>query len=154
MSIYATLHNKPTKCTYKHEMIYITRGASATLVYPLFDKVFKSEDIEQITFIFKQGRDLYGYSMFDDSTTDKKINPHFCLIDDTSDYARIIFNLNSDETKQFRPDINLEYEIAIKLNTDRFEATGNQDSVVIEPQHPIAVVDSLYSYIKEETNAN
>jgi hypothetical protein len=57
MSIYATLHTAPT-CNRTHEMIYITRGASAQLTYPLFDKVFRAEDIEQVTFMFKQGKDL------------------------------------------------------------------------------------------------
>jgi hypothetical protein len=59
MSIHATLHTTPTKCNQTHEMIYITRGASAELVYPLFDKVFRLEDIEQVTFTFRQGKTLY-----------------------------------------------------------------------------------------------
>jgi hypothetical protein len=61
MSIYATLHTAPTKCTNTagaHKMLYITRGASAQLTYTLFDKVFRVEDIEQFTFVFRQGRDL------------------------------------------------------------------------------------------------
>jgi hypothetical protein len=59
MSIHATLHTTPTNCNQTHEMIYITRGASAELVYPLFDKVFRLEDIEQVTFTFRQGKTLY-----------------------------------------------------------------------------------------------
>jgi hypothetical protein len=59
MSIYATLRATPTSCNQAHEMIYITRGASAELAYPLFDKVFRIEDIEQVTFTFKQGKTLY-----------------------------------------------------------------------------------------------
>jgi glycosyltransferase involved in cell wall biosynthesis len=57
----------------------------------------------------------------------------------------IIFNLDSEDTKQFKPGIPVEYEIAIKLNTDSKASLSNKDSIIIEPQHPISVVDSLYS---------
>ena len=150
MSIYATLRTTPSKCNRAHEMIYITRGASAELVYPL--NMFGIEDIDQITFIFKQGGDFYGYSMFDDSA-DRQINSHFYLANN-SEYPAVIFNLDSKETQQFKPNINIDYEVVIKLNTDSFETTGKKDSIIIEPQHPIAVVDSLYSYIKEESDDN
>jgi hypothetical protein len=145
MSIYATLHTVPTKCIKPHKMIYITRGASAQLTYPLFDKVFKVEDIEQITFIFKQGRDVWSYPMFEGLELGTvSVNPRFHLLELEDDSA-IIFNLYSEDTKQFKPGINIEYEIAIKLNTDSSAFVGKQDSIIIEPQHPIAIVDSLYS---------
>lgn len=143
MSIHATLQVAPTRRNKAHEMIYITRGASAQLTYPL--KLFSIDDIDQITFILKQGRDLYGYSALDEAAAEKKVsNAHFYY---DADYKTLIFNLDSEETKQFKAGINIEFEVVIKLNTDSFTTTGNKDSIVIEPQHPIAVVDSLYSKI-------
>jgi hypothetical protein len=143
MSIYATLHTTPTNSGPVHEMIYITRGASAELIYPLYDKVFRFEDIEQVTFTFKQGKNLQWYTMFAaDGTTDSHFY-HF----DNEDYAAIIFNLDSEETKQFKPGLPLEYEVAVKLNTDSLVNLGGKDSIIIEPQHYIEVRDSLFSRI-------
>jgi hypothetical protein len=90
--------------------------------------------------------------MFEDSETEETNisprfytrNPRFYILDDKN-YSAIVFNLEGKDTKQFKPGINLEYEIIIKLNTDSFATIGNKDSIIIEPQHPIAVVDSLYS---------
>jgi hypothetical protein len=74
------------------------------------------------------------------------IDPHFYLLD-SGEYSAILFNLDSTDTKQFKAGTNLDYEVTIKLNTDSFAALSNKDSIIIEPQHPIAVVDSLYSHI-------
>jgi hypothetical protein len=201
MSIYATLHTAPTGRPV-HEMIYITRGASAELLYPLHDKVFRAKDIDQITFTFKQGKMLYWYSMFtyiiptkdtevkpnkqyytitldaeeslpctiaevknpvgnpkalnyveasNDPTLNWKkakyaLDPHFYLFEN-DDYGAILFNFDSEETKQFKSGITVEYEIAVKLNTDSMASVGHKDSIIIEPQHPIAVIDSLYSKV-------
>lgn len=145
MSIYATLHTAPSSCTHSHEMIYITRGASAELIYPLYDKVFRVEDIEQVTFTFKQGRNISWFTMFSTEGDEIVIDPHFYLVN--GEYCAIIFNLDSEETKEFKPGINIEYEIAIKLNTDSYASLSNKDSILIEPQHSIAVVDSLYSRV-------
>lgn len=152
MSIYATLHTHPT-CSQVHEIIYITRGATVELVYPLYDKVFRFEDIEQITFTFKQGKNIYWYSMFEtikDAEGNTVVNedPHFYHFNN-EEYGAIIFNLDSEETKQFKPNILIDYEIAIKLNTDSFATLGGKDSMIIEPQHPIEVRDSLFSRIEE-----
>lgn len=199
MSIHATLHTAPTSRPVQ-EMIYITRGASAELLYPLHDKVFRAKDIDQITFTFKQGKTLYWYSMFtyivpsedivvqpgkkyytialdaveslpctivevqnpagspkalnyfevsnDPSLNWKKskhaVDPHFFMFEN-DDYGAVIFNFDNEETKQFKPGITVEYEIAVKLNTDSFASLNHKDSIIVEPQHPIAVVDSLYS---------
>jgi hypothetical protein len=150
MSIYATLHTTPT-CNHTHEVIYLTRGASAELTYPLYDKVFRFTDIEQVTFTFKQGKTIYWYSMFEtvkDAEDNDVIqtNPHFYYFDN-EDYNAITFNLDSEETKQFKPGLPVEYEIAVKLNTDSFVNLGGKDSIIIEPQHPLEVIDSLFSHI-------
>lgn len=148
MSIYATLHTHPT-CQPAHEVIYITRGASAELIYPLYDKVFRYEDIEQITFTFKQGKSVNWFTMFE-TVEDKSIktDPHFYHFNN-EEYEAIIFNLDNNETKQFKAGVLVEYEIAIKLNTDSFATLGGKDSIIIEPQHPIEVRDSLYSQVEE-----
>lgn len=150
MSIYATLRTTPS-CQHTHEVIYITRGASAELIYPLYDKVFRFGDIEQITFTFKQGKNLYWYSMFEPVTdiegkTTINTDSHFYHFDN-DEYGAIMFNLDSEETKQFKPNALIEYEIAIKLNTDSFANLGGKDSIIIEPQHPIEVRDSLFSRV-------
>lgn len=148
MSIYATLHTRPT-CCHTHEVIYITRGASAELVYPLYNKVFRFKDIEQITFTFKQGKKIVWFTMFEVGEDGAiKVDPHFYHFDN-DEYGAIIFNLDNNETKQFKAGVLIEYEIAIKLNTDSFTTLGGKDSIIIEPQHPIEVRDSLYSCIEE-----
>lgn len=63
MSIYATLHNHPT-ARPPHEMTYITRGASATLTFNLFDQAYSFADIDQIAFLLNQEELLYWYTMF------------------------------------------------------------------------------------------
>lgn len=146
MSIYATLRTTPT-CNHTHEVIYITRGATAELIYPLYDKVFRFEDIEQVTFTFKQGKTIYWYSMFtpdEDGTVET--DSHFYHFNN-AEYGAIIFNFDSEETKQFKAGLPVEYEIAIKLNTDGFVSLGGKDSIIIEPQHPIEIRDSLYSKV-------
>lgn len=150
MSIYATLRTTPS-CQHTHEVIYITRGASAELIYPLYDKVFRFEDIEQLTFTFKQGKNIYWYSMFEPVTdtegkTTTNTDSHFYHFDN-DEYGAIMFNLDSEETKQFKPNVLIDYEITIKLNTDSFANLGGKDSTIIEPQHPIEVRDSLFSRI-------
>ena len=66
-------------------------------------------------------------------------------------YDYVSFNFSSAETKELSlttPENNMQFEVAIRLNTDSFESLRNSDSVIIEPQHSIAVVDSLYSKIR------
>lgn len=66
-------------------------------------------------------------------------------------YDYISFNFSSAETKELSlttPENNMQFEVAIRLNTDSYSNLRNSDSVIIEPQHSIAVVDSLYSKIR------
>ena len=85
MSIYATLHIHPTHRP-THEMIYITRGASAELVFPLYDKVYSFEDIEQVTLTFKQGKTVNWFTMFETVVEEEKpvikTDSHFYHFDD------------------------------------------------------------------------
>jgi hypothetical protein len=63
INIYATLKTAPTQGN-THESVCLTRGASAELVYTLFDKVIAPSDIDQVTFAFKQNRKVFWYTMF------------------------------------------------------------------------------------------
>jgi hypothetical protein len=41
----------------------------------------------------------------------------------------------------------VQFEVVVRLNTDIYNNLSNKDSIIIEPQHSIAVVDSLYGNI-------
>ena len=65
-------------------------------------------------------------------------------------YEYITLALFSEDTKHFKPTFpgqEVEYEIVVRLNTDQCANLANQDSIIIEPQHPIAVFDTLYGKI-------
>lgn len=211
--IRTTLMGQP-KCK-PHKIITITRGASASFNFDLFDKVYTIDDIVQMTFVFKQGKTTYWYNMLDyfvptedtaiiedkdyyqityldeqtsnqceaqlitepqsnpkqagyyelaDSSTNQtnlpwQFDDHF-YFDETKGYNRISFLLGSSETKQLKataPIGGMQFEVVIKLNAKSFEDTHGKDLTIIEPQHPVAVIDSLYSNIADidgtETNA-
>ena len=151
MSLYATLHTCPTRRPV-HEMVYITRGASAQIEYPL-PIYYRLSDIEQITFTFKQGKKLSGFQVFDYTTDEegnssRQINSQFYHFNNDG-YDVLILNLDSEDTKNFKAGRIVEYEVTLKLNTDAWETCGGNDSIIIEPQHSIEVRDSLYSYLEE-----
>lgn len=206
--IKARLNSAPT---HKHicPLLVVTKGATAELSYNWSGELYSLDDIEQLTFMFKQGRNIIHYNMFHYlvKTTDTVVdstktyftdirpvaensyqctatwvetpvgnpttanyyelvtddsgerNDTYYMIDDRFYYEfsdkydlnMITFNLSALETNQFkttRPGSEVIFEVATKLNTDRFANLRNQDSIIIEPQPPIAVVDSLYSKIK------
>jgi hypothetical protein len=148
MSLYATLHTHSTNCN-NHGLQYITRGASARLVYSLQDKLFKFEDILQFTVTFKQGEEFVWFDMFRANFDDhREIDPHFYHFTNSKNDI-IIFNLTSDETRQLKPGISVEYEIAIKIASKEILGAG-EESLVIETLPPLEVKDSLYSYTKED----
>ena len=202
--IKTTLGLEPTAIGGACACTYITRGASATLNFNLQPKVYCSADIDQLTVLLKQDKQLYWFKMFKylvptadaepvlgktyyqlkekqasgemgfQSTAEAVLSPiapaenkyfeetteelswrdtpyvldsHFISnIGETWDYITIM--LQPEETAEFKtttPESGMSFEIAIRLNTDILTGTGNKDSIVIEPQAPIGVVDSLYS---------
>lgn len=200
MSIFPTIVRSKA-----HELIYITRGSSAVLNFNFGKEIYSFADTDQITFILKQGKNLYWYKLFtylietEDTTpvegkiyyknvkpveenayqctgtlveepaTDPKaagyfevveenhswqntkylVDPHFSQNSGTG-YDYVALNLDSEETKKLKATSDnefVEFEVAIRLNTDSFASLGHKDSIIIEAQHPIAVVDSLYSKI-------
>lgn len=77
-----------------------------------------------------------------------QLNDHFTY-SGGKDYEYISFLLRGKETLEFT-DTNLdsliEFEIAVKLNTDSLLEQA-YDAVIIEKQAPIGVISSLYSQI-------
>lgn len=65
LNIEAILSVTPTsyKCQIPDNLI-ITRGATATLTFDLSNKPYTFEDVDQITFVLKQGQTIYWYKMF------------------------------------------------------------------------------------------
>ena len=66
-------------------------------------------------------------------------------------YDYISFILSPEDTKLFKPTNNepgLMFETTVRINTDTEIDLSKYDSVIVEPQHPIIVADSLYSQIK------
>ena len=62
----------------KHELLVITRGATASIDYNLFDKVYGIENIDQMTFIFKQGKKILRFNLIDyfKVTSDVVVEPN------------------------------------------------------------------------------
>lgn len=192
-----------------HDLIVITRGATALLTFNIEPKSYTFDYIDQLIFSFKQDSEIRWYSMFtylkktDDkslvpgkiyfkdvkpissepnqlqhtgtqvSSEEVAVNPssagYYEVIDGTAswrndiyiidehfyraagtNYDYITFRLDSKETSQLKlttPDNNMQFEVAVRLNTEVFANYYGEDSIIIEPQHSIAVVDSLYTHI-------
>ena len=73
------------------------------------------------------------------------IDPRFSQsMGDSWDYVTLA--LSSKDTALLAPSVGgVEFEVVVRLNTDTFTNLANQDSIIIEPQCPITVIDSLYS---------
>lgn len=189
--------------SYGPEVTYITCGSTATLHFDLGKKIYAFEDVDQLTFMLKQGKTIEWYSMFtylipsedtevvadkvyyqdvtrvaedDFACTATKVvepagspadqgfyeevegnnswrdclymvDPHFTYTAGEG-FSQVNLILKSSETARLKPcglDNPVKVEVAARLNTDKFANFNNQDSIVIEPQHPVVVLDSLYS---------
>ena len=187
------------------EFYRIIKGASAYLTYNVSNKSFSASKIEQLTFIFKQNKELTSYEMFDylalsqdteakkdktyydvseidqetkqckatkiewDGDEENQFNPSEegyyevvelknnedlpYVIDDhfsvkaSGDKIFVLFYLSSEETKNLKT-VDMQFEVAVRVDTDENDYLSNNDSVIIERQPPIIVEDSLYSHIK------
>lgn len=127
----------------------ITKGSSAEIIFDFnkFSYLLNKKDpfkyIEQITFFFKQKYDITYLEMLNE---EKKLNPAFGF--DADDFY-ISCILDPETTSQFkvtREGEPMEFEIAIKLNTDSI-LEQKVDTVLIEKQLPIIVVDSIYNQV-------
>jgi hypothetical protein len=73
------------------------------------------------------------------------LDEHFFLLDKV-----LTFTMFPEETRELAlttPMNNMRFEIVFRLDTDSEAVNSYRDSIIIEPQHPIAVVDSLYSHV-------
>ncbi len=136
--IRATLGVKPENYSPERpEMLYITRGATEPITYNVGDLVYyQVADLEQLTFMFKQGKTFYRFDMYDESGAQ---DSHFEIEDE-----KITFWLHSDDTNRFKP--------TKSGNLVKFEVIATMKesgAVIIEPQLPIIVVDSLISQYEE-----
>ena len=127
----------------------ITRGSSAEILFDFnkFSYLLNLNDpfkyIEQITFFFKQKYDVTFFEMFDKN---KQLNPNFGFDQDDFYISCILDPETTSQFKVTREGDPMEFEIAIKLNTDQI-LEQKVDTVVIEKQLPIIVVDSIYSQV-------
>lgn len=127
----------------------ITRGSSAELIFDfnkfsyLLNKSEPFKYIEQVTFFFKQKYDVTYFEMLDDSGN---LNPNFGFDSDDFYISCILSPEDTSNFKVTREGEPMEFEIAIKLNTDQI-LEQKIDTVVIEKQLPIIVVDSIYNQV-------
>ncbi len=84
--------------------------------------------------------ELSDESALDRKTTHHVIDSHFCI----TNMDIITFNLGSAETKQLKANAEVEVEITLHINTNKLG-----QSVIIDSQPTLEVVDSLYSQIEE-----
>ena len=204
INIKATLGICPR--TRLHEKLVVQRGASAEIVYSLLERGVSFSLLEQVTFSFKQRKEVFWFNMFryltpteDTEIDDDKVyyknvipvaegslqciaeevtnpvdNPTYAgyyeevlkLADGQNDLRYFIdphfnsgvglngefvsFVMAPEETAKLVPTsrgADIQFEVALRLNTDTQEEFYNHDSVIIDPQPGIIVVDSLYSQI-------
>jgi hypothetical protein len=203
-NIKSSLNIYPTTKPVQNEVIQITRGASAALVFSYKDKAYTFDDTDQITFMLKQGKTIYWYKMFTylQPTTDIKpivgknyytkvsrpANSFKCqatqvwpaltespaeleyyeevdgncswrdteyLFDERFNFENldgletVSLILTPEDTLQFKTKAGnlIEFEIAVRLNTENKSGFAGQDAILIEPQSPIIVTNSLFSQI-------
>lgn len=77
-----------------------------------------------------------------DENTLYAIDPHF-IWNTTSDFDYISLRLNATETLEFKAGETVECEAVIRLNTEDLETLGGRDSIIIEPQPSLIIVDSI-----------
>lgn len=84
----------------KHEITVITRGATAVLDFDLYNKVYDFNDIEQLSVLFAQGREIFKYDMVE----------YFALTEDAMQtegkiyYTRVASNVRTSKYK-FEPTV-------------------------------------------------
>ena len=88
----------------KHELLVITRGATASIDYNLFDKVYDIENIDQMTFIFKQDKKIISFNLIEyfKITEDTIVEP------DKNYYKRVEADLQSSTDFAFEPIVTIE----------------------------------------------
>ena len=88
----------------KHELLVITRGATASIDYNLFDKVYDIENIDQMTFIFKQGKKIISFNLVEYF----KVTEDTVVIPDKIYYKKVKADLLSGVDFTFEQIVTLE----------------------------------------------
>ena len=88
----------------KHEILVITRGATASIDYNLFDKVYDMENIDQMTFIFKQDKKIISFNLVEyfKITEDTVVEP------DKNYYKKVDADLLSEADFTFEQIVTIE----------------------------------------------
>ncbi len=88
----------------KHEILVITRGATASIDYNLFDKVYDMENIDQMTFIFKQDKKIISFNLIEyfKITDDTVVEP------DKNYYKKVDADLLSEVDFTFEQIVTIE----------------------------------------------
>lgn len=93
---------------------------------------------------------LFVLTILEDTETTEnwQLDKHFYYCD-TEGYKAINFILSSEETRALPTtgEDFLDFEVAIKLDTDTLAGMHSKDSIIIEPQTPIMVVESIFQNI-------
>ena len=99
----------------KHEQLVIIRGATASIDYNLFDKVYDIENIDQMTFIFKQGKEIISFNLVEyfKITEDTLVEP------DKNYYKKVDVDLPSGSNFTFEQIVTIEGS-SIAAYTEKF----------------------------------
>lgn len=147
LNIHATLGVAPATIHRPHEVLVITRGASAELLFNFINHSYLIDInepfkyIDQITFLFKQNNKIIHFDMINSKG---QMNPEFAYDEDRM-CVSLLLSPAVTSTLELASELNpMSFEIAIRANTE-FVTKQGKDTIIIEPQHPIIVVDSLYN---------
>lgn len=142
-----TYDKSPSKNTKYFKQIIINKDTAIERIS--YQLLTWEEAVEETA----KGTQLFtAYSVNDTDTDEAKqywqLNEHFSYSEGT-DYSYISFLLRGSETLELAEttlDSLIEFEVAVKLNTDKLLEQG-YDAVIIERQAPIGVISTLYSEI-------
>ncbi len=132
---------------------YISRGATVVFEFDLDQKAYTFNDIEQLSFLFKQYNKLLKYDLY---TEGKVLNPLFCF--DYDDYNEVIIiklRLPAEETVKFKKTTKenlIPCEVMIHLNSN--EDYNQDETTILENLPPLNVTDTLYGKFLERKEEN
>ena len=136
----------PDALDYKEAQQYITRGATETFTLDIYEKAYTFDQIEQVTFAYKQvDGTIISYDMYQIFGDQDSINDRFKHFSGP-EYDYITLTLESKETAKFKatkPGQVVLCEIAISIDSDD-QDENHQVYTTIEQQPNIGVIDSIY----------
>ena len=173
--IHTTLNIAPAQagCHCGH-FFTVVRGASAEFTFDFGEYTYLKAGwgepwykyIEQMYFIFKHDtQDPYAdttpikFQLFTERKSDQEFDPEegpettdYCKYDPERDCISLLIGANA--TAGFNlADRDEPYRFEIAIDTDTYDSEGHMvleqstDAIIIEPQDPVVVTDSLYREI-------